>query len=148
MYTRGEISGYATEITDYIPDGLKFVQEDNKQWTPSNVANVVTTNALAKTLLKPGAKASVNITLEWINGENNLGQKVNVAEISEDYNFNDSHDIDSTPNNKVVGEDDLDTAPVLLSISTGAEKVVFLLPIATISVVSIGIFISKKFIIK
>ena len=145
---QGEISGYATEITDYVPDGLKFVQEDNKQWTASNVANVVTTNALAKTLLKPGEKASVNITLQWINGENNLGQKVNVAEISEDYNFNDSHDIDSTPNNKVVGEDDLDTAPVLLSISTGAEKVVFLLPIATISVVSIGIFISKKFIIK
>lgn len=145
---QGEISGYATEITDYIPDGLKFVQEDNKQWTPSNVANVVTTNALAKTLLKPGAKASVNITLEWINGENNLGQKVNVAEISEDYNFNDSHDIDSTPNNKVVGEDDLDTAPVLLSISTGAENIVYLIPVFIVSVAGIGFFVSKKFILK
>ena len=148
VQNQGEISGYATEITDYVPEGLKFVQEDNKQWNESSVANVVKTNALAKTLLKPGEKASVNITLQWINGENNLGQKVNVAEISEDYNFNNSHDIDSTPNNKVVGEDDLDTAPVLLSISTGAESVIYLLPIATISVVAIGIFISKKFIIK
>ena len=99
-------------------------------------------------MLKPGAKASVNITLEWINGENNLGQKVNVAEISEDYNFNDSHDIDSTPNNKVVGEDDLDTAPVLLSISTGAENIVYLIPVFVVSVAGIGFFVSKKFILK
>ena len=145
---QGEISGYATEITDYIPEGLKFVQEDNKQWNESNVANVVKTNALAKTLIKPGEKASVNITLQWINGENNLGQKVNVAEISEDYNFNNSHDIDSTPNNKVVGEDDLDTAPVILSISTGAEKIIFIVPIALTTVFAVSLFISKKFIIR
>ena len=145
---QGEISGYATEITDYVPEGLKFVQEDNKQWNESSVANVVTTNALAKTLLKPGEKASVNITLQWINGEGNLGQKVNVAEISDDYNFNNSHDIDSTPNNKVVGEDDLDTAPVVLSISTGAEKMIFIVPIAIASIAVVSIFISKKFIIR
>ena len=48
-----------------------------------------------------------------------MGQKVNVAEISSHYNDSATEDIDSTPNNKVVGEDDLDMAPVLLSISTG-----------------------------
>ena len=26
----GEIAGYAKEVTDYIPEGLKFVQEDNQ----------------------------------------------------------------------------------------------------------------------
>ena len=29
----GEIAGEAREVTDYIPEGLKFVQEDNPNWT-------------------------------------------------------------------------------------------------------------------
>ena len=29
----GEIAGYAKEITDYVPEGLKFVAEDNPGWT-------------------------------------------------------------------------------------------------------------------
>ena len=33
---QGEIAGYATEITDYIPAGLKFVQEDNPIWTKTD----------------------------------------------------------------------------------------------------------------
>ena len=26
----GEIAGYATEITDYVPEGLVFIEEDNE----------------------------------------------------------------------------------------------------------------------
>ena len=29
----GEIAGYAKEITDYVPEGLRFVAEDNPGWT-------------------------------------------------------------------------------------------------------------------
>ena len=29
----GEIAGYAKEVSDYIPNGLKFVAEDNPDWT-------------------------------------------------------------------------------------------------------------------
>ena len=28
----GEIAGYATELIDYVPDGLKFIAEDNPEW--------------------------------------------------------------------------------------------------------------------
>ncbi|MEI3430821.1 MAG: SpaA isopeptide-forming pilin-related protein [Clostridia bacterium] len=35
----GEIAGYATEVTDYIPEGLKFIQEDNPLWYPREPLN-------------------------------------------------------------------------------------------------------------
>ena len=38
--------------------------------------------------------------------------KINTAEISEDDNDKDVPDIDSTPDNKKEGEDDIDTAEV------------------------------------
>jgi uncharacterized repeat protein (TIGR01451 family) len=142
----GEIEGYAKEIKDYIPDGLKFVAEDNKTWT--QIENkVITTNELENTLLQPGEKASVSVTLQWENSDSNLGQKVNTAEISKDYNDNGSSDIDSTPDNKVAGEDDIDTAPVILSISTGSEQRYIVLPTAVMVILATGIVLIKKYVL-
>ena len=70
-------------------------------------------------MLQPGDTAEVTVIFRWINGSNNLGLKTNIAEISEDYNKEGIPDRDSTPGNKVWGEDDIDDAKVLLSISTG-----------------------------
>ena len=98
----GQIAGYATEIKDYIPEGLEFIPADNSQWTQSS-DRIITTNALANTLLQPGETASVQVTLKWINGDNNFGLKTNVAEISADKNDSNSPDIDSTPNNNEIG---------------------------------------------
>lgn len=142
----GEIAGYAKEIKDYIPDGLEFVSDDNSGWYKLSDKEVAT-DALANTLLQPKETASVQITLKWINGENNLGKKINVAEISKDDNEYDSPDIDSTPDNKVPGEDDIDDAPVILSISTGSTPTYYNL-IAAVSVIMItGIVLIKKFVL-
>ena len=56
----------------------------------------------------------MEVILEWENSENNFGVKINVAEISKDKNDSDTPDIDSTPDNKIEGEDDIDEAPVKL----------------------------------
>ena len=114
----GDIAGYAKEITDYVPAGLKFYKEDNQGWTDEG-NNVISTKLLQNTLLQPGESATVKVILRWINGSNNLGVKINTAEISEDYNEKNVPDRDSTPDNKKPGEDDIDDAPVLLTISTG-----------------------------
>ena len=111
----GDIAGYATEITDYVPEGLRFVAEDNSGWTDEG-NNVISTRLLENTLLQPGESAEVEVVLTWINGEDNMGQMTNIAEISEDYNDKGAPDRDSTPDNQVWGEDDIDDAPVLLSI--------------------------------
>ena len=113
VYNQGEIEGYAKEITDYVPEGLKFVAEDNPGWTDEG-NNVISTRLLENTLLQPGEYADVEVVLTWINSQNNMGVMDNVAEISEDYNKYDVPDIDSTPDNKKEGEDDIDNAPVML----------------------------------
>ena len=142
IINQGEIAGYAKEISDYIPEGLKFVPADNPQW--KEVDGKVVTDALADTLLQPGETAEVKILLTWINGANNLGLKTNVAEISKDYNKFGSKDIDSTPNNKVPGEDDIDDAPVILAVRTGAPIVYTGVAIAVLAIVSLGVVIIRR----
>lgn len=143
----GEIAGYATEISDYIPEGLKFVAADNPNWR--EVDGKIVTNELAQTLLQPGEQAEVEVLLTWINGSDNMGLKVNIAEISEDKNDSNTPDIDSTPNNKKDGEDDIDDAPVILSTKTGEliNTVYILLATASLVILSTGIVLIKKYVL-
>jgi uncharacterized repeat protein (TIGR01451 family) len=139
----GEIAGHVGEISDYIPEGLKFVQADNPKW--KEVEGKVVTDQLKDTLLEPGDSAEVEIVLTWINGQNNLGLKTNVAEISKD----DGDDIDSTPDNNKDGEDDQDDAPVIISITTGTADTYKYIGLAAgvLAILSGGIVLIKKFVI-
>ena len=90
-------------------------------------------------MLQPGESATVTVVLRWINGENNLNTKINVAEISKDYNEKGVPDRDSTPDNKKPGEDDIDDAPVYLTISTGIlEHTIQYVTIALVILVILG----------
>lgn len=143
----GTIPGYAKEIKDYIPEGLQFVEADDKNWKAGS-DGTITTEALANTLLQPGQTASVDVTLRWINNENNLGTKINVAEISKDYNeAGDVDDIDSTPDNKKEGEDDIDDAPVILSIATGSAPVYMILTTVVLVIIGTGVVAIKKYVL-
>ena len=146
--SEGEIAGYAKEISDYIPEGLQFVAADNPEWR--EVDGKVVTNKLADTLLQPGESAEVEILLTWINDADNMGLKINVAEISEDYNDSHTPDIDSTPNNKVPGEDDIDDAPVILATKTGGitSNPYIMLTIGSLTIISTGAILIKKYILK
>ena len=146
----GEIAGYAKEITDYIPEGLRFVQEDNPDWytrEPLNGRERVATKLLENTLLQPGESATVSILLTWINGQDNMGLKTNIAEISQDYNDSNTPDIDSVPDNFKEDEDDIDDAPVMLTVSLGDAKLY--IGIAALVVIALGggVFIIKKYVI-
>lgn len=158
VINEGEIPGYATEVTDYIPEGLEFHVEDgnNKQygWVKSGDDKIVT-RALETVLLNPGESKELEITFRWINSEKNLGQKINIAEISEDANDYNTDDIDSTPNNKEnpykeEQEDDDDFALVILSIKTGATQFMsyFTLITITLAIVGGGIILIKKYVLK
>ena len=126
----GEIAGYAKEITDYVPEGLRFVAEDNPGWTDEG-NNVISTRLLENTLLQPGESAEVEVLLTWIKGENNKGYD----------------DIDSTPDNREEGEDDIDDAEVLLSISTGQAKIYIGLGLTVLITLGGGIALIKKFVL-
>ena len=143
----GEIAGYATEITDYIPDGLYFDPADNPDWTQVSDKEI-TTNALAKTLLQPGESASVQVVLRWEQSADNTGEFINIAEISDDWNEYDSPDVDSTPDNQVPTEDDYDTAPVLVSISTGlGGQPYIILTTSVLLILGTGLVLIKKYVL-
>ena len=153
----GEIPGYATEITDYIPEGLEFHEEDGNNkalgWVKSGDDKIIT-RALETTLLNPGESKEVEVTFRWINSEKNLGEKINIAEISEDANDYNTDDIDSTPNNKEnpynkEQEDDDDFALVILSIKTGATQFMQYFTIVTISVAILGagVYLIKRYVL-
>ena len=142
----GDIAGYAKEITDYVPQGLRFVAEDNPGWTDEG-NNIISTRLLENTLLQPGESAEVEVVLTWINGEDNMGQMTNIAEISEDYNDKGVPDRDSTPDNQVWGEDDIDDAPVLLSVETGQERIYYVLGFTVLGTLAGGLVLIKKFVI-
>src|SRR5699024_2540242 len=142
----GSIAGYAEEVTDYVPEGLRFIAEDNPGWTDEG-DNVISTRLLENTLLQPGEYAEVEVVLTWINGEDTMGVMTNTAEISEDYNDYGVPDIDSTPDNQKPGEDDIDDAPVMLSISTGQARIYFTLGFTILITIAGGIVLIKKFVI-
>ena len=139
----GNKAGYAYEIKDYIPEGLEFVEEDNKNWKLSEDGKTITTDQLKDTLLEPGESAIVEVTLRWINGQTNLGVKTNWAEISKDSD----DDIDSTPDNFEKGEDDIDKAEVVLSIVTGVGGHYIGVITGIIVLLGIGIVLIKKFVL-
>ena len=141
----GEIAGYAKEVSDYIPNGLKFVAEDNPDWTEKD--GKIVTRALENTLLQPGESAEVKVLLTWINSANNMGVMTNTAEISEDYNDHGIPDRDSTPNNKVPGEDDIDDAPVMLTVKTGSDVIIYIsVACGILAILGVGIFGIKKYL--
>ena len=142
----GDIEGYAKEITDYIPAGLKFVAEDNPDWKDEG-NNVISTRQLENTLLQPGDSTEVEVLLTWINGADNTGLKINTAEISEDWNKPGIPDRDSTPDNKKPGEDDIDDAPVMLSIETGQARIYYALGSVVLAILAGGIFLIKKYVL-
>ena len=76
-----------------------------------------------------------------------MGLKVNTAEISEDYNKYGKPDKDSTPNNKVPGEDDIDDAPVMLTISTGKVVTYFAISLSVLTILVVGIAAIKKYVL-
>ena len=135
-----------------MPQGLKFVAEDNPLWTLSEEGKI-TTRALETKLLEPGESAEVQVTFTWINDANNLGLKTNIAAITEDYNEKGIPDEDSDPGNEDIPtyekeqEDDDDFALVILTLKTGKEVTYIWLIFVTITIIAAGVVLIKKYVL-
>ena len=113
IYNEGEIDGYATEVTDYLPDGLDFLPSDptniNNGWTQdTHDPKKITTNKLAEEgkLLSAFNKSTKELDSEilyivcQVNDKATSSNLKNIAEITEtkDSKKKDVEDRDSTPN--------------------------------------------------
>jgi hypothetical protein len=138
----GEVAGYATEIADYVPDGLRFSQADNPEWRVSG--DRIVSNKLKDKLIEPGKEEKLNLVLTWVNSELNFKSMVNAAEIANFRNDHDTPDINSAPNNKVKTEDDYDEA--MINISGFAQTVAICVVLGIdglLTVILVGILVKK-----
>ena len=128
VFNEGAVDGYAKEIKDVLPQGLDFLPDNeiNKQygWTVSEEDNrTITTTYLSKESDDKNLIKAFNVST--MNGPDYKDVKVvcvvnlpdnsnkvltNTAEIKDDSDKdgNPIKDKDSTPNNGVPGEDDMD----------------------------------------
>ncbi|MBR4261017.1 MAG: hypothetical protein IKQ33_03580 [Clostridia bacterium] len=133
----GETSGYVSEITDHIPEGFIFRLEDNPDWSCAD--GVYTYNALEDVLLNPEESKEITIVLIW-NNIANIGNKANLVEITKhlDENKLEVVDIDSTPGNLVLTEDDIDLTTVIIAVKTGQIRTVAMILSALCFIIAIG----------
>lgn len=140
----GGIAGYVKKLADYLPEGLKFNSELNKDWYEGK-DGVIYNASLANIIINPGESKEVTLILtKNINGDNDFGLINNSAEIYETSNDYGVLDIDSTPGNKATNEDDYSTANVLTSVKTGDVVIYTTLILTVIAIVGIGLYMIKK----
>ena len=139
----GELDGYVKNIVDYIPSGLKFSSELNKDWYQSGA--YLYNASLANTKLATGESRTVTLLLTKTMTENNTGRINNTAEIAQDYNDVGAQDINSVPGNKVQGENDMASADIIISIRTGSAITYIVLAMLVVVAIGAGAyFINKK----
>ena len=141
----GEIAGYINEIVDYIPEGLEFNSELNKDWFKSSDGNLRTAS-LAGKKIEPGETQSVKLYLTKSLTSDSMGIIDNGAEISKSSNEKDIVDIDSTAGNKELNEDDYSEAQLILAVKTGAVTYTLIIIGAILILIALKILIDKKII--
>ena len=139
----GAVPGYVKKIVDYVPSDLKFISDLNADWYLAENGSAYN-STFANTVINPGETKEVTITLTKTMTEENLGLIRNIAEIYECYNDLGIEDIDSKPANSKQGEDDMQSADVVLSLNTGEGAVYATITIAMIAVFATGAYIIKK----
>lgn len=125
----GEIPGYATELTDYLPEDFSLVSGN---WRAEG--NKAVSDELKDTVIEPGESKTVMITLEWKLAKGPIGLKSNEAEITEYANDYDAED---------VTKDNKDNADLLVTVKTGSN-VIAVVTIITVVVGFIAIIAYKK----
>ena len=127
IYNEGLVAGYAEQVIDNIPEGLKFLpnNEVNKKygWKQTEDEKSIVTDYLkkddnktnllnafdAKTMKTPDYR-DLEVVFEVTEPNSSKNTIINTAEIKEDADENGKpiEDIDSTPGNNKDGEDDID----------------------------------------
>ncbi len=142
----GDVPGFVKSIVDYIPADTQYDSSTNNQWSKNG--EYLYNSSLASEEIKPGETKEVSLTLTKVMTEANTGLLSNVAEIAKAENSLGILDVDSTPNNRKEGEDDIAHADVIISVGTGALITYFILTVAVLAIVGIGVYLINKKVLK
>ena len=81
----GNVDGYAKSIVNYIPEGMTFSSELNKDWYLSRDGNLYT-YSLANTKINPGESENIKLVLSVKENDDAIGIIRGKAEIRTSYN--------------------------------------------------------------
>ena len=122
----GEIEGTVKKITDIIPKGTTFNQEDNNiYWDNNN--GILSTDGLVNEVIKPGEYKEIEVTLKVNKGSENFGEKDNMVILTETSNPAGYEDVDR--------EDNSDTSSMILSVATGLDRNNIIVKIGIVQIV-------------
>ncbi len=138
-----DIAGYAKKVADYVPSDMKFSSELNKDWYTSDNGTLYN-SSLANAVIEPGQTKELTLVLTKTMTADNFGIVNNRAEIYEAYNDLGIADEDSTPANKVDGENDMSSADLILGPKTGEVIVYMALTVTLIVGFAVGIYFIKR----
>ena len=120
LTNKGEIEGTVDVLTDIIPEGYTFLQENNQiHW--DNNDGILTTDELKDEIIKPGEFKEISLILKVSKGSENFGQKDNMVLIRKLSNPASYQDIDKNDNS--------DVSSMILSVATGDNKEQVFVPI-------------------
>ena len=138
----GEVSGYARRIVDYLPEGMTFNSELNKGWIQDG--DMLYNVSLANDEINPNEERSVTLILTKTMTDGETGTYTNTAELGETYNSRGITDINSTEGNRQQGENDMSSADLIISISTGEVVMYIGLTLSIITLIAVGVYLIKK----
>ena len=142
----GDINGYVSDIVDYIPNELNFSSDMNQNWYMSTDKNLHYIQ-LETPVIKPGETKHYKLVLTKTLSNSSLGTIENIAEIGEATNLEGIEEKDSTPKNKKVGEDDMSTASLIISVATGSPTLYIGIVILSLALIGTAIYIINKKVI-
>ena len=142
---KGNVTGYVKKIADYLSPDYKFNSELNKNWYQSG--NDVFCTSLANEPIEPGQSKEVTLVVIKEMTENNTGLINNTAEIVDSYNELGLVDINSLEGNRNNGENDMNSADLIISIKTGQVVMTISLIIVSIIILGIAVILLKRIII-
>ena len=121
-----------------MPQNAKFNTEMNQDWYLASNNQEVYNTSLANMLIKPGESKELTLVLSFTITDKNIGQTItNTAEIYESFNEQGVSDVDSTPANQKLNEDDLSQTNLVLSVVTG-NKIIMYISIMLIALLLLG----------
>ncbi len=143
----GAVDGYVRKIADYIPAGLSFNAELNRDWYQAENGTILN-SSLANEKIAAGESKEVTLLLTMKTSENNLGLISNQAEIYEAYNDLGLEDVDSAVANKASNEDDMSNADLVVTVKTGEYILFGGLTLLVIALIGVGAYFIKKKVLR
>ena len=126
-----------------MPKELTFNSEMNPDWYLDS-QGLLHNKTLEKTAIEPGKTQTVKLVLTKTLNNNSTGTIENTAEIGSATNLEEIKDIDSTPGNKLTGEDDIGSASLIISIKTGGATMYIGIVIVSMIIIGLSIYVINK----